>query len=211
MRVKICGVTQPEQGRAIANLGATALGFICVRQTPRYITPNQIRTIIEQLPSSIDRIGVFVNATEEEIGQIVAATGLTGVQLHGDESSEFCRQLRQSLPGTEIIKAFRIKDSESLLATNAYFDSVDTLLFDAYHPQLLGGTGKTLDWGTLAKFRPVCPWFLSAGLTPDNVVDALQQLNPNGIDLSSGVERSPGDKDLERVDRLFQKLKVFLS
>ncbi|AFY76992.1 MAG: phosphoribosylanthranilate isomerase [Hydrococcus sp. C42_A2020_068] len=209
MRVKICGITQPEQGRAIANLGATALGFICVRQSPRHVAPAQIRAIVAQLPSRVDRIGVFVNASGEKIGQIVASTGLTGVQLHGDESPEFCRQLRQSLPGIEVIKAFRIRTSQSLSEIDAYCDRVDTLLLDAYHPQLLGGTGETLDWETLAQFRPPRPWLLAGGLNPDNVLDALKLLNPSGIDLSSGVERSAGDKDLARVERLFQKLKVF--
>jgi phosphoribosylanthranilate isomerase len=207
MRIKICGITQPDQGKAIANLGATALGFICVRQSPRYVTSAQIQTIISQLPAKIDSIGVFVNTTAEEISQVVTESGLTGIQLHGGESPEFCQQLRQLLPQTEIIKAFRIKSSESLLETNAYLDCVDTLLLDAYHPRLFGGTGKTLDWETLAKFCPSCPWLLAGGLTPDNVLDALKQLNPTGIDLSSGVERSPGDKDLEKVARLFEKLR----
>jgi phosphoribosylanthranilate isomerase len=207
MRIKICGITQPDQGKAIANLGATALGFICVRQSPRYVTSAQIQTIISHLPAKIDSIGVFVNTTAEEISQVVTESGLTGIQLHGGESPEFCQQLRQLLPQTEIIKAFRIKSAESLLATNAYFDCVDTLLLDTYHPQLFGGTGKTLDWETLAKSCPSYPWLLAGGLTPDNVVDALKQLNPTGIDLSSGVERSPGDKDLEKVARLFEKLR----
>jgi phosphoribosylanthranilate isomerase len=207
MRIKICGITKPEQGRAIANLGATALGFMCVRQSPRYVTPVQISKIVEQLPSGVDRIGVFVNATDEETIQIVAEGGLTGVQLHGDESPQLCRKLRQLLPGIEILKAFRIKDANSLLATNDYCNCVDTFLLDAYHPQSYGGTGIALDWQMLAQFRPACPWLLAGGLTPDNVAIALQQLNPDGIDLSSGVERSLGDKDLEKVARLFQSLK----
>jgi phosphoribosylanthranilate isomerase len=206
MRVKICGITKPEQGRAIAELGATALGFICVSQTPRYVTPDRIQTIIEQLPETTDCIGVFVNSSEEEISQIVARTELTGVQLHGDESPEFCRRLRQLLPETEIVKAFRIRSFETLLATNVYGDCVDTFLFDAYHPHAFGGTGKTLDWETLLKFCPVRPWLLAGGLTPDNILEALQKLSPSGIDLSSGVERSPGNKDLEKVARLFKQL-----
>ncbi|MCU0536583.1 MAG: phosphoribosylanthranilate isomerase [Hydrococcus sp. Prado102] len=206
MRIKICGITKPEQGRAIADLGATALGFICVSQTPRYVTPDRIQTIIEQLPDNTDCIGVFVNSSQEEISQIVARTRLTGVQLHGDESPEYCRRLRQMNPQTEIVKAFRIRSSESLLATNAYVDCVDTFLFDAYHPHAFGGTGKTLDWETLLQFCPVCPWLLAGGLTPDNILEALQKLSPSGIDLSSGVERSPGDKDLDKVARLFQAL-----
>jgi phosphoribosylanthranilate isomerase len=206
MRVKICGITKPEQGKAIAQLGATALGFICVQASPRYVTPQQIRAVVEQLLVQVDRIGVFADATIEEISQIVADTNLSAVQLHGNESSEFCEKLRQSLPGVETVKALRVKTPECLDRAATYANCVDTLLLDAYHPQLLGGTGKTLDWVTLQQFRPTCPWLLAGGLTPDNVLDALRELQPSGIDLSSGVERSPGDKDLDKVVQLFETI-----
>lgn len=209
MRVKICGIKQPEQGKAIAIAGATALGFICVPNTPRYVTKQQIRAVVEQLPKQIDRIGVFASTSVEDICQIVEFAGLTGVQLHGDESPEFCHQLRSMLPGIEIIKALRIKNSQALEQVEIYFSSVDTLLLDAYNPQMLGGTGATLDWKTLQQFQPRCPWLLAGGLTPDNVLDALKQVNPNGIDLSSGVERAPGDKDLDKVAKLFERLGQF--
>lgn len=208
MRVKICGITQPAQGNAIAQLGATALGFICVPASPRYVTPPQIRAVIEQLIIPVDCIGVFANATVEEICQIVADTHLSAVQLHGNESLDFCQKIRQLLPEVEILKALRIKTPECLNQVTTYAQCVDTLLLDAYHPQLLGGTGKTLDWESLQQFRPNCPWFLAGGLTPDNILEALTGLQPNGIDLSSGVERSPGDKDLEKVAQLFEKLGV---
>ena len=209
MRVKICGIKQPEQGKAIAIAGATALGFICVPNTPRYVTKQQIRAVVEQLPKQIDRIGVFANSSVEDICQIVEFAGLTGVQLHGDESPEFCQQMRSMLPDIEIIKALRIKNSQALEQAQIYFSSVDTLLLDAYNPQMLGGTGATLDWKTLQQFQPGCPWLLAGGLTPDNVLDALKQVNPNGIDLSSGVERAPGDKDLDKVAKLFERLGQF--
>ncbi|MDV2991303.1 MAG: N-(5'-phosphoribosyl)anthranilate isomerase [Chroococcidiopsis sp. SAG 2025] len=208
MRIKICGITKPEQGKAIASLGATALGFICVPNTPRYVNPTQIRAAIAQLPATVDRIGVFANTTLKDISQIVAATKLTGVQLHGDESPAFCHQLRSLLPDVEIVKALRVKNTEALEQAANYITYVDALLLDAYHPQQLGGTGKTLDWNALQQFQPSCPWFLSAGLTPDNILAALTQLRPHGIDLSSGVERSPGDKDLDKVARLFEQLRL---
>lgn len=206
LRVKICGITKPEQGQAIANLGATALGFICVSASPRYVTPEQIRTIVKQLTVSVDRVGVLADATVEAICQIVTEANLNVVQLHGNESPEFCTQLRQLLPEVEIIKALRIRTPDCLNQVFTYTDYVDTLLLDAYHPQMLGGTGKTLDWLTLQQFNPNCPWLLAGGLNPDNILDALSLLQPNGIDLSSGVERSPGDKDLDKVAQLFSKL-----
>ncbi|BAZ52296.1 N-(5'-phosphoribosyl)anthranilate isomerase [Nostoc sp. NIES-4103] len=206
MRVKICGITQPDQSFAIASLGATALGFICVPTSPRYVTTAQIQAAVAQLPKNVDRIGVFANADISEISDTVINSGLTGVQLHGDESPEFCDQLRQALPQVEIIKALRIRSVEHLNETINYAQYVDTLLLDAYHPQQLGGTGQTLDWQMLQQFSPGCPWFLAGGLTPDNIVTALSQVKPDGIDLSSGVELKPGDKDLTKVAKLFEKL-----
>lgn len=206
MRIKICGITKPQQGKAIAQMGATALGFICVPTSPRYITPEKIRVVVEQLPENVDRIGVFANSRWEEICQTVAAAELTGIQLHGNESPEFCHHLRQLLPNVEIIKALRVGSLRALDLADVYTSWVDTLLLDAYHPQQLGGTGKTLDWANLRQFRPNCPWLLAGGLAPDNVLDALSQVSPSGIDLSSGVERTPGDKDLDKVAQLFEQL-----
>jgi len=212
MRVKICGITKPDQGRAIAELGATALGFICVDTSPRYVLPTTIRQVVEQLPHPsqtgrlVDRIGVFANATLAEISQVVAIAGLNGVQLHGAESPGFCAQVRKALPDVEVIKALRIKTAAALQEASAYYEHVHTLLLDAYHPGMLGGTGVTLDWQSLQQFAPACPWFLAGGLTPNNITQALAQLQPDGIDLSSGVERLPGDKDLIQVAHLFHQL-----
>ncbi|MEM7712549.1 MAG: phosphoribosylanthranilate isomerase, partial [Cyanobacteria bacterium P01_A01_bin.68] len=182
------------------------LGFICVRASPRYVTPEQIKAVIDELPEEIDKIGVFANSSKEEIAQTVSESGLTGVQLHGDESIEFCQNLRESLPKVEIIKALRIKNADDFTKAKTYTKYVDTLLLDAYHPQQLGGTGKTLNWDTLQQFDPDCPWFLAGGLTPQNVLEALEKVKPSGIDLSSGVETAPGDKDLDKVKDLFEKL-----
>ncbi|MGL5804035.1 MAG: phosphoribosylanthranilate isomerase [Xenococcaceae cyanobacterium] len=208
MRVKICGITNAEQGSAIAYLGATALGFMCVRESPRYVTPAQIQAIVASLPTEVNKIGVFANANLQAIVEVVREAGLTGVQLHGDESPGYCQQLLDLLPNRiELLKAFRIKTPSSLAEVNSYISCVDTLLLDAYHPQMLGGTGATIDWTALTEFQPDLPWFLAGGLTPDNILAALLNLKPDGIDLSSGVERSPGDKDLDKVNRLFSKLK----
>ncbi|XGV98775.1 MAG: phosphoribosylanthranilate isomerase [Leptolyngbya sp. BL-A-14] len=213
LRVKICGITRPEQGHAIANLGATALGFICVQASPRYVSPASIAAIVAALPKAdgvllSDRIGVFVNASLEEIEHTVAIGQLTGVQLHGNESPEFCDRLRQAMPEIEIIKALRIRTADALTQANTYATRVDTLLLDAYDPNLFGGTGKTLDWALLQQFQPACPWFLAGGLTPDNILNALHQARPHGIDLSSGVEHAPGDKNLQAVARLFNQLEM---
>ncbi|WP_341738693.1 phosphoribosylanthranilate isomerase [Microcoleus sp. CAWBG640] len=214
MRVKICGITKVEQGMTIAGLGAQALGFICVPASPRYVNPETIRLIVEHLPATVDRIGVFANTTIENICQVVAQSNLTGVQLHGDETAEYGDRLRELLPKIEIIKALRVKTPETLDMANMYAIHVDTLLLDAYHPDQLGGTGKTLDWKMLAEFRPSCPWLLAGGLRPDNVLNAIGSFagnNFSGIDLSSGVEIAPGDKDLTKVADLFDRLKKLTS
>lgn len=204
MRVKICGITQIEQGKAIVNLGADSIGFICVPESPRYVTPDRLKAIADSLPSKTVKVGVFANHGVIEIISVVEQAHLSAIQLHGAESPEFCRQLRQAIkPEIELIKALRIKSAASLAQTSAYLDCVDTLLLDAYHPQMLGGTGHTINWQDLAQFKPAIPWLLAGGLTPNNIGEALSHLQPDGVDLSSGVERSPGDKDLAKVAQLF--------
>lgn len=206
LRVKICGITKPEQGQAIAQMGATALGFICVPPSPRYVTPSQIRAIVDALTTPVDRVGVFVDASLDTIADTVAIANLSAIQLHGSESLAFCQQCRDLMPQIELIKAFRVRELATLEEAIAYADQVDTLLLDAYHPQLYGGTGQTLDWHSLQRFQPACPWLLAGGLTPDNVLEAIRLAQPHGVDLSSGVEQVAGDKDLAQVARLFAQL-----
>lgn len=207
MRIKICGLTQADQAVAIATMGASVLGFICVKKSPRYVTPNTIRSITKALPP-IDRVGVFANAPLNIIEQTVTTGQLNGVQLHGQESPEQCQHLRAALPQIELIKALRIRHPQDLEQVQAYTPYVDTFLLDAYHPQQLGGTGHTLDWETLQTFQPERPWFLAGGLRPDNVAKALSLLSPDGIDLSSGVEIAPGNKDLTKVAQLLETVKT---
>jgi phosphoribosylanthranilate isomerase len=206
LRVKICGITQPEDGVAIAQMGAAALGFICVSSSPRYIPPSRIQTITGLLPPSVARVGVFANPDMDTIQATVAEGGLTAVQLHGDESPDLCQRLRDRLPGIELIKALRVQEFNALERARPYEAVVDTLLLDAYHPTLLGGTGQTLNWNALEQFRPSIPWLLAGGLNPDNILEALSRVSPVGIDLSSGVERSPGHKALDQVALLFSRL-----
>lgn len=225
LRIKICGITQPDQAIAITQLQerdrqhrlrqVSALGFICVEKSPRYIAPKDIGAIVDALqqdaPRLPQRIGVFAKANLEQIQTTVAQGLLSGVQLHGDESLEFCQQVRQGLAeagysDVELIKAVRVRSPEALEDAKTFATAVDTLLLDAYHPQILGGTGHTLDWGMLQSFNPGCPWLLAGGLKPENIATALATLNPAGIDLSSGVEKAPGDKDIDAVQRLLHNI-----
>jgi phosphoribosylanthranilate isomerase len=211
MRIKICGITTVEQGTQIARMGATDLGFICVPNSPRYLKLAQLQTLVSELAGVANTVGVFADFSVATISHVVALTNMDTVQLHGTESIEFCQELRQALPDTEIIKAWRVRTSSDLVAIQAYSPVVDSLLLDAYDPNALGGTGQTLDWEQLSTFKPSIPWLLAGGLTPDNVCTALSQLYPDGIDLSSGVEVSPGDKNLDLVERLFVNLRSRLG
>ncbi|MBV5260339.1 phosphoribosylanthranilate isomerase [Synechococcus moorigangaii CMS01] len=206
MRIKICGLTQIDQAEAIAQLGVTDIGFICVKKSPRYVTAAQIATLTAVLPETIGKVGVFANQSLTEILTTIDQGDLTTAQLHGDESPEFCQQLRQQRPDLEIIKALRIRDRLSLEAAKNYESVVDALLLDAYDPKQLGGTGHQINWDDLRQFRPAVPWFLAGGLNPHNIQTALSQLHPDGIDLSSGVEKTPGIKDLAKVQALMHAL-----
>ncbi|MEB3288714.1 MAG: phosphoribosylanthranilate isomerase [Leptolyngbya sp.] len=209
MRVKICGITQVEQALAIAHRGATDLGFICVAQSPRYVAPDHIAMILQALAAEGwpgGTVGVFANAAVEAMVAVVRQTGLNTLQLHGSETLEQCQSLRQALPHHRLIKAIRVRTTADLAQALTYAPLVDALLLDAYHPDHLGGTGLTLDWQALQSFAPPCPWFLAGGLRPDNIHQALASLQPQGIDLSSGVEQCPGVKDLALVAQLFDQL-----
>jgi len=211
MRIKICGLKQVEQALAIANLGFKTLGFICVPTSPRYLEPPLLQKLILALPAELETIGVFAHSDLQEIEEVVEMTGLSGIQLHGAESPDFCRRVKERFPQLELIKALRISCAQDFGLSQNYENCVDTLLLDAYHPHKLGGTGHTLPWETLQDFHPSCPWFLAGGLNPHNITEALQWLTPQGLDLSSGVERSLGDKDLEKVAQLRQIISTIIK
>ncbi len=200
MYIKICGITKLDQAQAIAQMGISALGFICVPSSPRYVSASAIANLTASL--DLDLVGVFLNASAREIDQIVTRGGLNAVQLHGDESPEFCHQLRSQVNSKiKLIKALRVRNQADLAQAQLFSNLVDAILLDAYDPQMAGGTGKTLDWQMLRDFQPNCDWWLAGGLSPNNVAEAIAQVSPTGIDVSSGVERSPGDKDLAKIEK----------
>ncbi|MEN9220840.1 MAG: phosphoribosylanthranilate isomerase [Thermostichus sp. BF3_bins_97] len=206
--VKICGITRPDQAEAIAALGVSALGFIAVPDTPRYLPQAEMAQWVRSLPKPLEKVGVFLNHPPTTIATWVEKTSLTAVQLHGQESPDDCHQLGTLLPGIPRIKALRIRHLQDLDKAAAYVGCVETLLLDAYHPHQAGGTGQTLNWPALAQGSLPLPWILAGGLNPDNIQQALQQVQPQGIDLSSGVETQPGDKDLGKVQRLLQHIRA---
>ncbi|MBI4657631.1 MAG: phosphoribosylanthranilate isomerase [Verrucomicrobia bacterium] len=188
-RVKICGITNLGDAMAAVRAGADALGFVFYPASPRNVVEDIAATIIGELPPFVAKVGVFVNVSAEKIRHTVETCGLDTLQLHGDESTEFCRQFRM-----KVIKAFRVRDEQSLKEMAAY--QSEAWLLDACVPGKLGGTGERFNW-ELAKQATTlsATVILAGGLTPENVAEAVRQVAPYGVDVSSGVELSPGKKD----------------
>ncbi len=202
-RVKMCGTTHLEDALAAVRYGVDALGFIFYAKSSRYISPEQAAEIIKKLPPLVDRVGVFVNAPIEEIA-LAAGLGLSYLQLHGNESVEYCRQIRQQLPFCGIIKAFRVGDESRPEDFTPYDDCVDAFLLDTYVQGEKGGTGKAFDWSIIERLKLQRPIFLAGGLSPENVASAITEVHPFAVDINSGVESQPGVKDHARLRNLLQ-------
>jgi phosphoribosylanthranilate isomerase len=199
VNIKICGITNPDDAHLAAGLGVDALGFIFA-PSPRRITPEAARAIIETLPPMVQTVGVFVNETEKTIREIVEYCGLSLIQLHGGESPEFCQKFR-----TRVVKAFRVKDEESLESIRSYQGQVRAILLDTYQKGLAGGTGKTFPWELAKKAKEIgLPVILSGGLTPGNVEEAIRIVRPYAVDVNSGIEERPGKKSSVLMRQLMQ-------
>lgn len=203
IKVKICGITRKEDAQLAFELGAWAVGFIFVENTPRYISAENAAEIIKTLPENIDKIGVFVDSSIEEIKNTVLRSGITKVQLHGSESPEFCEVLAK-ITGKEIIKAIRIKNEDDLQFMQEYKSKTDYILLDSYCENNLGGSGKTFDWNIAQKAKEQgIPIILAGGLNADNIKQAYESVKPYAFDISSGVESEKGIKDSEKLKKLF--------
>lgn len=200
-KVKVCGLTDADDARLAVELGAAMLGFNFYPRSPRYIAPAQARRIIGALPAAIEAVGVFVNATVEDIASAVAASGISAVQLHGDESAEFCRRLKQRLPGVRIIKAFRTEPGFAP-ETAAHYPA-DAVLIDAACAEF-GGSGIEADWERARAVAALLPSaILAGGLTASNVAAAIRQVRPGAVDVCSGVESVKGRKDRAKMREFF--------
>lgn len=202
VRIKICGITNTADAQAAVEAGADALGFIFYDRSPRFITTATAAEISRAVPPFTLRVGVFVNPPEELVRRAIAECGLGLLQFHGDESPEFCSQF-----GLMSMKAFRVRDAESLRGLPKY--QTDAWLLDAYSPDALGGTGEKFNWNLAVEAQKLGkPIFLAGGLTPDNVAGAIQEVRPFGVDVSSGVESSPGRKDHAKVRVFINRAKA---
>lgn len=200
IRVKICGITRTEDALTATGLGASYLGFVFAPRSPRFIPPIQAAGIIAALPTEVIPVGVFVNLPRDHVLDVISATGIKIVQFHGFESPDYCA----SFGAFPVIKAFRVRAPFGLDDVAPYH--VDMVLLDAYHPSLDGGTGEVFDWGLAAPVAARARVMLAGGLTPDTIVRAVETVRPYAVDVSSGVELSPGVKDPSRLEEFFASL-----
>jgi phosphoribosylanthranilate isomerase len=200
VRVKICGITTVEDALVAVEAGADAIGLVFHEQSPRYVSPAQAMAIVRALPPFVQAVGLFVNAAIEFVNATADLCRLDLVQLHGDETPEYCGLIER-----RVIKAFRIKDITSLDPLHNY--QVTGYLLDAWLPAAYGGTGISFNWDVAKMAEKYSPIILAGGLTPENVRSAVEIVAPYAVDVSSGVESSPGNKDPEKVREFIRRAK----
>ncbi|HSC29558.1 MAG TPA: phosphoribosylanthranilate isomerase [Vicinamibacterales bacterium] len=201
MRVKICGIRRLEDAMLAAELGASAVGFVFWPASPRFIDPYRARPIVSALPPFVAPVGVFVDQPEEYVMSVAGLLALSAVQLHGTESVD--AYLRR---GLRVIKALAVTDGFDPRTALDAVPRQATLLLDAHDPVRRGGTGQTIDWSLAAAAARIRPVILSGGLTAGNIGAAVEAVQPYAVDVSSGVESSPGVKDSDRLRALFGAL-----
>ncbi len=201
-KIKICGITREEDALVCADEGADFLGFIFVPSTPRFVEPERAAAIAAKLREREKHpriVGVFRDVSNDYIREIHSLVGLDLAQLSGSETDDDIRDL-----GIAAVRTLRVSDG---LPDTHGFPSAAWLLFDTYDGGRAGGTGRSFDWSLLANYERSKPFFLSGGITPDNVAAAISLVRPDAIDLSSGVEAEPGIKDHDKVARLFERVR----
>ncbi|MDE2887083.1 MAG: phosphoribosylanthranilate isomerase [Gemmatimonadota bacterium] len=200
VRVKICGITNPEDALFSVAHGVDALGFIFYKPSPRYVHPERVSNIVSALPPFVTPVGVFVNKAREEIVETVRSTGIRAVQLHGDETPADCL----GYP-TPVIRALRVGDGFNPASLSDY--PVNTFLLDTDKKGRYGGTGETFDWRFARAATAHGRIILSGGMDPSNVADAVRTVKPYAVDCGSGVEAAPGRKDHARIREFLRALR----
>ncbi len=194
-RIKMCGTTNLMDLKVAVEVGVDALGFIFFEKSPRNIHPLDARKLIQELPPFINRVGVFVDRDITEVKEIVNLAGLSHLQLHGNESPKYCENLLLSMPKCQLIKAFRVSPDTKKDDFAPYREVVSGFLLDTFSQKAVGGTGHTFDWSHIPKLQLQLPFILAGGLNPQNIEEAIKNVQPFGIDINSGVESKPGVKD----------------
>jgi len=194
-RVKICGMTREQDAIAAAEHGADAIGLVFYPPSPRCVSVEQAARIAAVLPPFVTTVGLFVNADAEIIGEVVDKVGIDLIQFHGNECRDYCAQ-----HGRPWIRALRMRDGLNVADSAEEFSAARGLLLDAYRPGVPGGTGETFDWGRIPSTL-TGKIVLAGGLNPGNVAQAVRQVRPYAVDVSGGVEASPGIKDANKIAR----------
>ncbi len=204
-KIKVCGITNSDDAHAAVELGADALGFIFVPDTPRYVEPQIVERIISELPPFITTVGVFADAPSEIVSETIQLCGLNVAQLHGSETPDYCNTIatRCRVP---VIKAFRIKDRHSLSPIPEY--KVSAYLLDTYVKGKKGGTGEIFNWDLAKEAKEYGRIIIAGGLTPENVAQAIRHVEPYAVDVGSGVESSPGKKDHSKVRAFIENIRT---
>lgn len=200
IRVKICGNVTLKDTMTAVEAGADAVGFVFHARSPRVVSPKAVAEIVSHLPPFVMAVGVFVNEKPDVVRQIMSDCGLAYAQLHGEESPQYCAELR-----FPVLKGIRVRSREDLAMLSLY--RVKAILLDAYVEGVVGGTGTTFDWALAVEAKAWGPIILAGGLTPDNVVEAISLVQPYGVDVSSGVEAAPGVKDHAKVRAFVENVK----
>jgi phosphoribosylanthranilate isomerase len=206
---KICGITSKDALEACIKFGARYVGFVHYEKSPRHINPMAAAKLAYALPNNIKSVAVIVDKSAQEIDTYLTAFTPDFLQLHGSETVEFVQSLRKRLPSKiGIIKALSVKSGDDIALAHTYASHVDMLLFDAKAPAsgLPGGNGLRFDWALLKNRSFDISWFLSGGLTADNVEEAVRVSGTKLVDVSSGVESAPGVKDLNRIEEFLTRL-----
>jgi phosphoribosylanthranilate isomerase len=209
--IKICGITRTSQARSIAELKINAIGVIGVENSPRFVPEEECMKIfneVEKVSSSIEKVLVIANAKLEEVKCINnRSTPPSVIQLHGNESVDYCRELKNEFPGIKIWKAFRLKAINDIEKISQYEKNIDAILIDAWDEKSLGGTGNRVPIELLLNKTFKAPWILAGGISAEIIPEIFSKLRPDGIDASSRLEISPGIKDIKKVASLVREIR----
>ncbi|OEU45473.1 MAG: N-(5'-phosphoribosyl)anthranilate isomerase [Desulfobacterales bacterium S7086C20] len=200
-KIKICGITNEKDAHVAADLGVDAVGFV-LAESPRRVDPNSVKRISLSLPPFVNIVGVFVDEDPDVVAEIVNFCKLDCVQLHGRETPDYCKGL-----GLKLLKAIRVKDRRSIEAMASYMGCIKGFVLDTYVKGKQGGTGKTFDWALAKEANKYGRVILSGGLTPATIREAVDLARPYGVDVSSGVESSPGIKDHDKMEWFVEEIR----
>ena len=208
--VKICGITSIDQAVQIAELGTNAIGVISINESPRYIPPEKKKEIfinLKVLFPNVERVSVIKNTPIDLIiKNFLGEPTETIIQLHGDEDIDYCKKLKQKVPKVGLWKAFRIKNKNDLDKIKIYENFVDAILLDSWNKETYGGSGRRIEQKYLENLSFSKPWWLAGGVSKEWINEISRKIKPNGIDISSSVETSPGIKDIEKTRQIIKEI-----